>query len=68
MRLWTLPLRFAFFPFAFMFGCAILLGVPAIAEYAGADELLEDRQIRRRLFPVREWFVVAARSTFPELR
>lgn len=66
--LWSLPLRFAGFPFAFALGCMALLSFPLIREYAGAQEVLADGRRRRRAFPLREWFVTAARVVLPELR
>lgn len=66
--LWSLPLRFVAFLLAFVFGCAILLSVTHMAEYAGAEEVFADGKRRRRLFPFREWILTALRVTFPELR
>jgi len=65
---WSLPLRLLGFPLAFAFGCAALLSLPLVTEYAGAEELLRDGRVRRRLFPFREWLLVFLRETFPAMR
>jgi hypothetical protein len=64
---YSLPFRLVAWPFAFVLGCAILLRVEALREYAGAEEVLRDGRSRRRPFPLREWWVTFMRATFPEL-
>ena len=65
---WSLPLRFALWPVPFVLGCLLLLSFPLMREYAGAQEILADGRARRRLFPLREWWVAYMRMVLPELR
>ncbi len=65
---WSLPLRLMFFPWAFIFGCVVVLSLTHMREYAGATEVHADGSESRRSFPFREWLLTALRETFSELR